>query len=99
MIGPKEPGFYTKHLKERESHYEGMIAGARYKVCREFVDADGETHPEGETLTFLGYSYLPMDEGYSFFFSLDGSQEWHIPLQRPEHDSVIDAFPYYFIKE
>jgi len=99
MIGPKEPGFYTKHMKEWQRAYEGLTAGTRYEVCREFVDADKQIHPEGETWTFLGYSYHQMDEGYSFFVTLDGSQEWHIPLQRPEDNSVIDSFPIYFVKK
>lgn len=97
MIGPRESGFHTKNLKERERRYEGMNAGVLHEVCREFVD--GDKHPEGETMTFLGYSYLPIDDGYSFFLSFDGRQEWHIPLQRPENDAVIDGFSFCFVKK
>ena len=34
---------------------------------------------------FLGHSFLPYEDGMSFFVSIDGINEWHLRLQwRPE---------------
>ena len=42
---------------------------------------------------FLGYSFLPYDDGLSWFVSFDGKQEWHIPMQwrDEEQGKTIDA--------
>ncbi len=90
MIGPKPKGFYTARLKEYQYAWEYLAAGKRYQVVREFSDADQSVHPVGEAWTFLGYNYQAMDEGYLFFVSTDGQQEWHIPMQRQEQAAVIE---------
>jgi hypothetical protein len=52
-----------------------------YRVVRAFIDFDRVVHPEGEAWQFLGSSFLPYDDGMSFFVSLDGEREWHLRLQ------------------
>ncbi len=99
MIGPKDPGFYTVRLKDDQRKWEHLLAGNRYIVCRTFVDDVGSLHEVGESWTFLGYSYQGMDEGYSFFVSLDDKQEWHIPLQRQNQAAILDCFSNYVVDQ
>jgi hypothetical protein len=87
MYGPAKPGTWTSH---------GLIAhqfltpSHRYRVTRQFVDYDEAVHPVGEEWIFLGSSFLPYEDGMSFFVSLDGVQEWHTRLQwRPEEQAEI----------
>jgi len=51
----------------------------------------------GEEWTFLGHSFLPHEDGMSFFVSLDGQQEWLIRLQwLPEQQgAVLDSIGEY----
>jgi len=64
--------------------------GHSYRVTQAFRDYDGTIHPLGEQWTYLGYNFLPYDDGLSLFVSLDGEQEWHIRMQlRPEEQGPI----------
>lgn len=70
--------------------YQFLHAGKRYVIIKEFSDYDSHIHPVGEKWIFLGYSFLPYDDGLSLFVSLDDKHEWHIRLQlRPEEQSHI----------
>ena len=82
MLGPRPPATWTgrdRHPPARS--YGSLQPGHTYEVRAAFVDHDGSEHPIGERWVFLGYSYLPYDDGLSLFVSLDGYQEWHIRLQ------------------
>ena len=91
MFGPKPMGFWSGHVAPNcGPDHEFLRSGRKYRVIREFEDYDGFLHQAGETWTFCGWSFLPHDNGMSFFVSLDGAQEWHIPLQRrPEEQAQI----------
>ncbi|WP_161966130.1 DUF3601 domain-containing protein [Steroidobacter cummioxidans] len=91
MYGPESIGYWSD-LKAPNcgSKHQHLMAGKRYRVAREFRDYDRDTHPIGESWVFMGYSFLPYDDGLSLFVSLDGKQEWHIPMQwRPEEQGPV----------
>ena len=81
------------HRKDLGESYGPLVRGNAYRVARPFEDYDGDTHPLGETWTFLGYSFLPYDDGLSLFVSTGEGQEWQIRLQhRPDAQShIIEA--------
>jgi hypothetical protein len=98
MFGPKPMGFWSGSTSPNSGpKHEFLQAGSRYKVMREFRDYDRFVHRVGETWTFCGWSFLPYDDGMSFFVSLDGLQEWHLRLQwRPEEQgSILDHLEEY----
>lgn len=69
-----------------------LKSGRRYRVVKAFVDFDGDLHAVGEQWDFLGSAFLPYDDGLSLFVSLDGTNQWHIPMQcRPETQGEVVA--------
>jgi hypothetical protein len=89
MWGPEKAGHWTSVEAPNVSvEHQFLRAGRRYRVVEPFTDFDGHLHPAGEEWVFLGSSYLPHDDGVSWFVSLDGDMEWHIRLQR---DPVAQA--------
>ena len=94
MYGPKHLGFWSSAKAPNcGSEYQYLITGRKYRVIKAFTDYDRSFHPEGEEWLFLGYSYLPYDDGLSWFVSLDGKQEWHIRMQlsHGEQGKIVDA--------
>ena len=91
MQGPQPRGHWSKQKGPNcGSVHEPLVSGRRYEVASEFRDFDGDIHSEGETWTFLGFCFLPHDDGMSFLIATDPDQEWLIPLQwRPEQQSHI----------
>ena len=91
MYGPKPLGHWSSHQAPNASkEHDFLTAGKRYRVIQQFTDFDKDPHPVGEQWTFLGCSFLPYEDGMSFFVSLDGTDEWHIRLQwRPEEQGEI----------
>ena len=94
MFGPQPAGFWSRHVATGHgSQHQFLVAGRRYRVTREFADFDGMLHPLGEEFTFLGYAFLPYEDGMSFFISLDGVSEWLLPLQwRAETQGAVLSF-------
>jgi hypothetical protein len=89
MYGPEHPGKWSSLIAPNSAH-QHLRAGQRYRVIREFVDFDKDVHLPGEEWVFLGHSFVPYDDGMSFFVSLDGVREWQIPLQwRPDQQAEI----------
>lgn len=90
MIGPKSRGHWSQHLSEVNcGHaYKHLEAGARYTVVQEFTDFDGDIHPPGETWAFLGYAFVPHDDGLSLFVALNPTDEWHIRLRLDDPASI-----------
>lgn len=90
MWGPFPSGQFAKAGANPFHHLE---PGRRYAVALAFADFDGADHPVGESWTYLGYNFVPYDDGLSLFVSLDGTQEWQIRLcWRPDDQGpVIDA--------
>ncbi len=81
MTGPFPPGTYTRSmLPHKKKDYDHLVVGKQYRVAREFVDHGKTLHLPGETWTFLGHNYHHMDEGRQLFVSLDGVNEWDLPL-------------------
>lgn len=94
MQGPKPKGFWSSQVAaSRGQDHDVLRVGRTYRVIRAFRDHDRFLHRVGETWLLCGWSFLPYDDGMSFFVSLDGSQEWQIRLQwRPEEQGpVLDA--------
>ena len=82
MHGPQPAGFWSgRQTANGGSQHEFLHAGQRYRVVREFVDYDGHRHPVGEEWCFCGWSFVPYEDGMSFFVSLDDRQEWQLRLQ------------------
>ena len=102
MYGPEKLGHWSS-LKAPNcgSIHQHLVAGKRYRVVREFQDYDRDTHPIGESWTFMGFSFLPYDDGLSLFVSKDGRGEWHIRMQwRPEEQgAVLDNLVEYVAEE
>lgn len=94
MYGPKPKGFWST---DSAVEYKHLLSGRLYKVIKEFADYDRFVHKAGETWTFLGYSYLPHDNGLSLFVSLDGINEWHLPMQcgEDEQGPIVDRLETY----
>lgn len=78
MHGPKPRGHWSQH--SGRSGW-GLTVGHRYRVKLAFTDYDRDVHPIGATWTFVGYGYLPYDDGLSLFV-LIGDEEWHSACKR-----------------
>jgi hypothetical protein len=88
MTNPQPRGTWTAHNKP--DSWDMLHPGRPYRVMQSFRDYDGTEHPVGEQWTYVGYNFLPYDDGLSLFVSLDGEQEWHIRMQvRPEQQGLI----------
>ena len=55
--------------------------GSRCKVAQAFTDYDGAVHPVGETWRFAGAAFLPYEDGYTFYVSVDGIHETKFRMQ------------------
>src|SRR5687767_5144344 len=98
MYGPEKLGFWSSAKAPNcGPKHQFLTAGMRYRVIKEFTDHDRHIHSPGEEWLFLGYSFLPYDDGLSWFVSFDGTQEWHIPMQwtDDEQGKTIDALASY----
>ena len=95
MFGPCASGHWTSRLSP--SDFGPLRVGSRYRVVTPFDDFDRTPHEAGESWTYLGYAYLPYDDGLSLFVSLDGTQEWHIRMQRrpEEQGEIVDRLDRY----
>ncbi len=74
-----------------------LKAGRPYVVVPAFADHDGQTHPVGETWTYLRHSYVPYHRGLSLFVRGDDGAERQIRLSWEAQDQgpVIDALGEY----
>jgi hypothetical protein len=79
---PRPPGAF-KHL----------TPGARYAVLQAFEDADGLVHAVGEQWTYLGYNFVPYEDGLSLFVAVDGQGQRQIRLRWREdaQGPVVDT--------
>jgi hypothetical protein len=101
MYGPEPEGTWSRlQAPNCGPDHQMLKAGRRYRVIRPFSDYDGDAHPAGEEWTFLGFSFLPYEDGLSWFVSLDGAREWHIRMQwRDEAQGpVVDALAEYLVE-
>jgi len=97
-FGPMPIGTWSAHDAPNSGRAHNFLqAGKLYVVIKEFADYDRHTHALGEQWCFLGFSFLPYDDGMSFFVSFDGAQEWHIRLQwrAEEQAHVLDNLSEY----
>ena len=102
MYGPEQPGHWTStETSNCGQEHLYLCAGKWYRVAASFLDFDGDRHEKGERWLFLGYSYLPCDDGMSWFVSLDGIREWHIRLQwRPGAQiEILDNLARYVVED
>jgi hypothetical protein len=102
MQGPQQFGHWNSiDAPNCGKKHQLLHAGRWYRVTKSFVDFDGDEHEEGERWQFLGYSYLPYDDGMSWFVSLDGTREWHIRLQwRPDAQiEILESLATYIVED
>ncbi len=93
-FGPKPAGTWTGHKAANcGDNHHFLRAGERYEVIQAFTDYDQHLHAVGESWVFLGYSFLPYDDGMSFFVSFDGEQEWHPPAMAPGRTGPSAGWP------
>ena len=74
-----------------------LRVGRRYEVIRAFTDFDGRLHPVGETWWFRSDTFLPYDDGLSFFVSVDGVKEIQVRMRWIPGDQgdILDHFRAY----
>ncbi|MFD1260068.1 DUF3601 domain-containing protein [Entomomonas asaccharolytica] len=77
MQNLKPIGFYSKSKSE---NYGYLKVNNFYKIIKPFTDNDNNLHVVGEKWQYLGYSFLPYDEGLQWIVSFDGKHEMMIPL-------------------
>lgn len=97
-FGPMPMGTLSGHTASNSGMVHDFLqAGKLYAVIKEFADYDHHMHVVSEQWWFLGYSFLPYDDGMSFFVSFDGAEEWHIRLQwrAEEQAHVLDNLSEY----
>lgn len=74
------------HLNNEYSH---LKSGDRYVIAKSFRDYDNYPYEEGNTLEFIGSSFVPYEDGLSLFF-IYKDREKQIRLQvRPEAQQEI----------
>jgi hypothetical protein len=75
-----------------------LVRGARYRVTKSFLDADGDEHNVGEEWTFVGSSFSKFDDELAFCVRREGEQEWKIPLiwSDAKQGAVIERWREYF---
>lgn len=67
-----------------------LSIGERYRIVRELKDYDGVVHPVGETWTFQGATFLPYEDGYTFYISTDIGNERSFRMQnRPDAQAAF----------
>jgi len=101
MYGPEKLGHWSiSEAVNSGRDYQFLTAGRSFVVVKPFRDFDGDLHETGEKWAFLGYSFLPYEDGLSWFVSLDGTNEWHIRLKLTddEQGEVINSL-YDYIEE
>jgi hypothetical protein len=102
MHGPKQPGQWSiLRGPNCGKNHQSLRSGKRYRVIKPFQDYDGDRHNPGERWTFLGYSFLPYEDGLSWFVSLDDLREWCIRLQwRAEaQGEILNNLSHYIIED
>lgn len=79
-----------------DNEFRHLKRGDKYRVCREFTDYDGVTHPVGEVWDFIGSNLVPYHEGLSLFAKI-GGEEQQVRLQwtPEEQEGLIDALDEY----
>lgn len=99
MYGPEPRGHWSGQRAPNHGSELGLlVAGRRYRVTAEFRDYDGDIHRIGEEWEFLGYSFLPYEDGVSLFVGTDGDLEWLVRMQRrpDQQEQVLDHLEEYF---
>ena len=86
QVGPSEWDWEKRHL----------VRGERYRVIKQFVDADGSEHPIGEEWQFLGSTFSKFDDELILWVRLQ-SGDWKIPLvwNKGKQQTVIENWQEY----
>lgn len=66
-----------------------LVPGQRYRVVRQFVDYDRQTHPVGEIWVFESTHFLPYEDGLTLHVSRQGLPQVYRLQWRPEEQAVI----------
>ena len=89
MIGPKPRGHWTDTKAALRKDRGSLRRGERYRVLNAFLDGDKQVHRPGESWTFLDWTVSGPGEVVALFVSLDGIQEWCIPMHIDETDELV----------
>lgn len=91
MHGPKPRGYWSgQRGPNHGSEFGFLVAGRHYRVIADFRDFDGDLHAVGEEWEFLGYSFVPQDDGMSLYVVTEGDLEWIVRMQwRPEQQGRV----------
>ena len=93
MDGPKSRGSWSNTAVEAlnsGTEFALLSSGGRYRVMAEFRDYDGDLHKVGEEWEFVGYSFLPYEDGMTLCVVTERDEEWTIRLQwRPEEQGDV----------
>jgi hypothetical protein len=82
---PPPPALTARPDLPPEQAFATLQPGKRYRVTQAWEDYDRQVHELGETWTFLTYSFLPYEDGLSWFVSPEAGVTRHIRIQwRPE---------------
>jgi hypothetical protein len=103
MRGPFPAGTYAYGVPSSSWDYwekKHLVQGAKYRVVRPFVDADGDTHAVGEEWTLVSSMFSRYDEVFTICVRLRGDDEWTVPLRwRADlRDVVVDNFESYITR-
>ena len=76
-----------------------LTRGKRYRVVRDFADADGTQHRTGEEWHFIASMFSPYDDELMLVVRNDDDSEWRMFLHwKPEsQQDVIENFAQYTI--
>ena len=87
----------AKRAAETPVEFMYLEPGRRYQVVRAFVDYDGQTHPVGETWTYLRHNFVPYHDGLSLYVRGDDGAERQIRMSWRGEDQgpIIDALADY----
>ncbi len=96
MKGPYPTGSSVVPQAPNEWEIGSAVRGQRYRVIKQFVDGDEDSHPVGEEWLFLGAMFDRQFDDYVLCVQSSSGQEWAIKLNaRParKHESdVVDNF-------
>ena len=62
-------------------NYQHLIPGSWYQIAKTFHDFDDLPRPRGTIFRYLGYRFLPYDDGLTLFVSFGDGNESTIRLQ------------------
>lgn len=70
-----------------------LVKGQKIRIIKSFQSFDKVQIDKGRVLTFIGYSFFPYDDGYSFSFEEGG---FRLSGNVSENMEILGKFDQYF---